>query len=110
MNFAFHKDAPILDTNVARLLSRYFGIPANVRSTHGRRLWELAAGVIPRGLGYVFNQALMDLGAVVCIARAPRCPACPLSNGCAWRDHSAGSLLGAPLPVPVRGSSQDQSE
>ncbi len=99
MNFAFHKDAPILDTNVARLLSRYFGIPANGRSTDGRRLWELAAGVIPRGLGYVFNQASMDLGAIVCIARAPRCPACPLSNGCAWRSatrdrHSLRALHG----------------
>jgi A/G-specific adenine glycosylase len=77
MSFAFHRDAPILDTNVARLLSRYFG----ARDSR-RELWLLASRVIPRGKAYVFNQALMDLGALVCTARAPRCGSCPLRHGC----------------------------
>ena len=89
MNFAFHQDAPILDTNVTRLLGRYFGAAGgkDVR----RRLWELSARVIPPGKGYRFNQALMDLGALVCMSRAPRCRACPLRQGCRWRrDQEAG--------------------
>jgi A/G-specific adenine glycosylase len=47
MNFAHHRDAPVLDTNVARLLRRHFGIPAAAR-TRTRELWELAAAVIQR--------------------------------------------------------------
>jgi A/G-specific adenine glycosylase len=77
MSFAFHRDAPILDTNVARLLSRYFGVGGS-----RRELWAYANRVIPRGRAHVFNQALMDLGALVCVARAPRCVRCPLRRGC----------------------------
>ena len=47
-----------------------------------RRLWALAEGVIPRGKGYVFNQALMDFGAQVCTARRPMCLFCPLRPIC----------------------------
>ncbi len=81
MSFAFQRDAPILDTNVARLLGRYFG----VRPEDRRRLWLVARDVIPAGRAPVFNQALMDVGALLCVARAPRCARCPLERGCAWR-------------------------
>ena len=81
MSFAYRRDAPILDTNVARVLRRYFGIPTPARA-RTRQLWDIAAAVIPRGKGYLINQALMDLGAMVCRARNPRCGACPLGRGC----------------------------
>ncbi|MDQ6711140.1 MAG: A/G-specific adenine glycosylase [Candidatus Dormibacteraeota bacterium] len=84
MSFAHQLDAPVVDTNVARLLARYFGLP----STGGvprRKLWDLAAAVIPQGKGYLINQALMDLGAMVCQARKPRCVRCPLQRGCLGR-------------------------
>ena len=84
MNFAHHRDAPVLDTNVARLLRRYFGISEPPRA-RTRELWSLAAAVIPRGKGYLINQALMDLGALVCRARNPRCASCPLRRTCKWR-------------------------
>jgi A/G-specific adenine glycosylase len=84
MNFAHHRDAPILDTNVARLLRRHFGVAAPPRA-RTRELWSLAAAVIPRGKGYVINQALMDLGAMVCRARNPRCAICPLRRSCQWQ-------------------------
>jgi A/G-specific adenine glycosylase len=82
LSFAFERDAPILDTNVSRLLSRYFGVRAAKRSTAHRRLWELAEAVIPKGQGPVINQAMMDYGALVCTARAPRCPSCWLRRTC----------------------------
>jgi A/G-specific adenine glycosylase len=83
LSFAFRQDAPILDTNVARLLVRYFGLRGDPkRSPLRRRLWDLAAVVIPPGKGYLINQALMDFGATVCTARAPRCPRCPLRRTC----------------------------
>ena len=83
LSFAFKKDAPILDTNVARLLSRYFGVrgPAR-RGRTQRRLWRLAEAVIPKGKGHLINQAMMDFGATVCTARAPKCPTCVLRRTC----------------------------
>jgi len=77
MSFAFHRDAPILDTNVARLLRRYFGATGEQSI-----LWLLAGRVIPTGKAYVFNQAMMDLGALVCVSRKPRCTECPLRRSC----------------------------
>lgn len=94
MSFAHRRDAPILDTNVARVLRRYFGIPAPARA-RTRLLWELASAIIPRGKGYLINQALMDLGAMICRSRNPRCAACPLRRGCRWRASGIASALGA---------------
>ncbi len=84
MSFAHHRDAPVLDTNVARLLRRYFGISVGPRA-RTVALWALASAVIPRGKGYLINQALIDIGAMVCTARRPRCVTCPLRRGCRWR-------------------------
>ncbi len=84
LSFAFEQDAPILDTNVARLLSRYFRVkvvPKNARAQ--QRLWQLAEAVIPQGKGYDINQAMMDLGATVCMARVPQCSRCVLRKTCA---------------------------
>ena len=84
MSFAHHKDAPVVDTNVRRLLSRHFGLPSSDRS-RTKELWLLATAVIPKGRAYVMNQALMDAGALVCRARRPRCEECPLRRSCAFR-------------------------
>ena len=86
LSFAFNRDAPIVDTNVARLLSRYFGVRDG--RARMRRLWRLAEVVIPTGKGHVINQAMMDFGAMVCTARAPQCPRCALRGTCKsfpWR-------------------------
>lgn len=81
LSFAFGQDAPILDTNVRRVLRRvWVGEDGAVRD---RALWDLAARLLPKGRAYDFNQALMDLGATVCTARRPRCDACPLARICA---------------------------
>ena len=83
MSFAYRKDAPILDTNVERLLARLFGVRGDTKRGPARnRLWALAADVIPRGKAYIFNQALMDFGAMVCTARKPACPACVMRSFC----------------------------
>ena len=96
MSFAHHRDAPVLDTNIARLLRRYFGVDATPRA-RTRELWSAAAAVIPRGKGYLINQALMDLGAIVCRAKAPRCDACPLRRSCNFRRNAR---QGSPRPLP----------
>lgn len=80
-SFAFNEDAPILDTNVMRVLQRVF-IGAGDPKTHKAALWALAEALIPKGKGYDFNQALMDFGAIVCTARDPYCLLCPMKDFC----------------------------
>ena len=53
-----------------------------------RRLWDLSRAVLPRARVFDFNQALMDFGALVCPARKPRCPTCPMRRSCAaWNQR-----------------------
>lgn len=79
-SFAFHKDAAILDTNAERVLTRFFALPPGRQTS--RSLWEVAHRVTPKGKAHIFNQAIMDVGATICIARTPRCAACPLRSVC----------------------------
>jgi len=80
-SFAFREDAPILDTNVMRLLHRVF-IGTGDPKLQKPDLWTMAEALIPRGKGYDFNQALMDFGAIVCTARDPYCLLCPMKDLC----------------------------
>lgn len=102
-SIAFGKPEPVLDGNVMRVLSRVFVVKEPVDQMRGRnKLWEIArdllvgAGFIPpegamncaptsRRLNRLygdFNQALMELGAMVCLPENPRCPVCPLQKLC----------------------------
>jgi A/G-specific adenine glycosylase len=80
LSFAFRRAAAILDTNAARVLTRFFALPPEQQTTSF--LWTVARQVTPPGQAHLFNQAIMDLGATVCVARTPRCPACPLRMVC----------------------------
>lgn len=85
LSFAYGEPAPILDTNVRRVLGRIFvRRRASRPAAAERRLWALAEAVIPDGDAWAFNQALMDFGATVCTARNPRCSACPMRRHCAY--------------------------
>ena len=80
-SFAFNEDAPILDTNVMRVLHRVFVGEGEPKSQKAK-LWMLSEESIPKGKGYDFNQALMDFGAMVCTARKPYCLLCPMREFC----------------------------
>jgi A/G-specific adenine glycosylase len=83
-SFAFGERAAILDTNVARVLLRVFlGSGDAKQHATRRRLWQLSETLVPHRHVFDFNQALMDLGAMVCVARKPSCPVCPLRGMCA---------------------------
>jgi len=89
-SFAFRERAAILDTNVARVLFRVFVGRGDPKShAMKQHLWTLSAAVLPRDV-FDFNQALMDLGALVCAARNPKCPVCPMSKGCRSYPYSSG--------------------
>jgi len=83
LSFAFGKAAPILDTNVKRVLGRVFVGPRRLKRLRGQgQLWELSAALLPPGHAYDFNQALMDFGATWCTPRNPRCLPCPMKPFC----------------------------
>jgi A/G-specific adenine glycosylase len=85
VSFAYGQPAPILDTNVRRVLSRVFvRRRSSRRAVLDRRLWTLAEAAVPPDRAWEFNQAIMDLGATVCTARNPACPQCPLRKICAY--------------------------
>jgi A/G-specific adenine glycosylase len=84
MAFAFEVDVAVVDTNIARVYARVTGqrlTPKRVRS--------LADEACPSGDAWVWNQCLMDLGAVLCRPRHPRCDECPVGGRCAWRGSAA---------------------
>jgi A/G-specific adenine glycosylase len=82
-SFAFGQRAAIVDTNVARVLFRVFVNQGDAKAHATRKhLWKVSEVLMPRKHVFDFNQALMDLGATVCVARKPRCPVCPMAKMC----------------------------
>jgi len=85
-SLAFGADVPAVDTNAERVIARVLGVRGRRKSARReRRIWTLATALVPRGRSADWNQALMDLGATYCTARAPRCPICPVRRDCATR-------------------------
>jgi A/G-specific adenine glycosylase len=83
LSIAYNKEAPILDGNVKRVLSRLFAIPGDLKEKKTEdHLWHLSTSLIPRGSARSFNQGLMDLGAKLCTPKAPRCHRCPFGHFC----------------------------
>jgi A/G-specific adenine glycosylase len=89
---------PILDGNVRRVLARHFAVEGDPTSARVERLlWDKAASLLPPAAGMpAYTQGLMDLGAMVCTRRAPRCDACPLAGTC--RALAGGRVEQLPAP------------
>ena len=84
-SFAFERRAALVDTNVARVLERVFAPGTDVKSGRGQKVvWHIAEAILPRrGTdAWTHNQALMELGALVCTARVRRCGGCPVKPVC----------------------------
>ncbi|MBN0818382.1 A/G-specific adenine glycosylase, partial [Pseudomonas aeruginosa] len=81
---------PILDGNVKRVLARCYAVSGwPGKKEVEKRLWDISEEVTPAEGVERFNQAMMDLGAMVCTRSKPKCELCPLSNGCvAYANHS----------------------
>ena len=93
----------ILDGNVRRVLMRYFAIESPpTQSAVERRLWQLAEACTPQEQVATYTQAIMDLGATVCVRRRPLCAACPLHDGCRARRTGRQHSIPAPRPRAIR--------
>ncbi len=91
-SFAFRERAAIVDTNVARVLFRVFVAEGDPKSPSMKRhLWTLSETLVPSRHVFDFNQALMDFGAMVCVARNPKCLICPMARSCRAYPFASGT-------------------
>jgi len=91
--FAFEQPVGVVDTNVGRVLARWAGRPLQPKEAQ-----LLADDLVPPRRRWLWNQAVMELGATVCARRSPDCSTCPVAKGCAW------SRVGQAAPDPADGS------
>jgi len=85
-SIVFGMDEPALDGNLKRVYARLFDVSQPIDSVEGEKiLWKLAKDNLPKGKAADFNQALMDLGAMICVPKNPRCLICPLMKECQAR-------------------------
>jgi len=103
-SIAFDEPEPIVEANSRRVLARLVGHAAPLGNTAGDEpIWRVAAALVPRVVPGRFNQALMDLGALVCTPDRPLCAGCPLADLCTARRERTVDRIPAPaLRRPVR--------
>jgi A/G-specific adenine glycosylase len=83
MSIAFNQDFPLVDANIERIFARLFNLAEPVKEKDIQSyIWQKAGELLPEGRARLFNQAMMELGALICIARNPRCKICPISSDC----------------------------
>ncbi len=99
LSAAFNQAQPILDGNVKRVLARLYAIPTPANRSL-KQLWQLSAALLDPEFPRDFNQALMDLGATVCLPKNPNCPACPWLNYC--QAHQQQRVHELPMTPPSR--------
>ena len=98
--FAFDQSVPIVEANTARVLTRLFNLQTPVDRTAGRdALWELAAALVSKRVPRIYNSALTDLGALVCLPRRPKCGICPVRKFCRAKDPESLPIKKARLPT-----------
>lgn len=102
-SFAFHLPYPVVDGNVLRVVSRIFGIEAAVDTAEGRlEVERMVKQYIPEDAPALFNQAMMDFGALQCVPRNPDCTLCPFFGNCYAERHA----LQAELPYKKHKTKQ----
>jgi A/G-specific adenine glycosylase len=85
--FAFNQPVPIVETNTARVLARLFDLQTPIDRAAGREeLWKRACTLVPKYSARIYNSALVDLGALICSPRKPKCGICPVKKFCRAKD------------------------
>jgi A/G-specific adenine glycosylase len=97
---AFDRKLPIVEANSLRVLARLFGYRGDPRSGEGKKwVWAAAAAVLPETRCGDFNEALMELGALVCKPDGPKCGECPVRSHCVAYDNNLQQLI-PPKAIP----------
>jgi A/G-specific adenine glycosylase len=88
--FAFNQPVPVVEANTARVIARLFDMRVAIDSAIGReKLWQNAAQLVPRRNAMLYNSALVDLGALVCLPDKPKCDRCPVKKFCRAKNPEA---------------------
>ena len=82
-SFAYNENVPVVDGNVFRVLSRYFDVETDIASSGAKKEFiQLAAELLPKGQANIFNQAIMEFGALQCVPKNPDCGNCIFNDSC----------------------------
>lgn len=82
-SFCYNEPVPVVDGNVFRVLARYFDIDTDIASENAKKEFaSLASELMPKDNPAIFNQAIMEFGALQCVPKNPVCSVCPLNDGC----------------------------
>jgi A/G-specific adenine glycosylase len=108
--FAYGHRHPVVDTNVRRVIARAVDGNAEPGPPSTRRDLAAMEALLPAGLAdaRVANAAIMELGAIVCTARTPRCDDCPIADLCSWRAEGYPAYLGAKKPAQKKYEGSDR--
>ena len=105
-SFAFGRKTTVLDTNVRRVLIRLFAGRERPTTSPGRKETAWASGFVPEDKHVEWNAGVMEFGALVCTARNPDCPACPLQDICTW--NQLGRPASATKPKTQKWAGTDR--
>jgi A/G-specific adenine glycosylase len=105
LSIAFNQDEALVDGNVIRVLSRLTNDSENSR-LNTQRFWKLAEEALPHGQARAFNQGLMELGALICSPKSPKCSVCPIAEAC--KAKAAGTAEALPNRGPKQVKEQIQ--
>src|SRR6266513_263045 len=98
--FAFDESVPIVEANTARVLARIFDLRERIDQMPGREfLWQRALSLVPKSSAHIYNSALTDLGALICLPRQPKCGICPVKKFCRAKNPESLPIKQARLPT-----------
>ena len=93
-SFAFHENYAVIDGNVIRVLSRFFGLDVFFDTAKGKKEFQKLADInLPKQKSHIYNQAIMEFGALVCTPKSPDCLSCVFSDNCFAFNNSLIHLL-----------------
>jgi len=96
--FAFGQPVPVMEANVKRILCRLY----RLRTPDEKRLWKLAYTLVDKANPFDYNQAMMDIGATLCLPKDPKCDLCPLESICKGKKHPERYPTKQKRTVPTR--------
>jgi A/G-specific adenine glycosylase len=102
LSIAFDQRYPIIDANVRRVVMRQLGLHGLPGAQHNNRIHDFLQEVMPQKGNHIFNQALMELGALICRSRNPQCHMCPVQSSCAAYRSGEQELIPQPKKVDIK--------
>ncbi len=105
LSIAFDQREPIIDANVRRVVMRQLKIKGKAETLHDKKILEFLLAVMPTSKNCIFNQALMELGALICRSKNPSCLACPVRESCLAYKDGVVDIIPEPKKMVIKNIS-----